>query len=259
MMRALAILLALAGAVRASPAEEPVGVDEQLGRHVPAALTFRDQDDREVRLSDLLGGGEPVLLVPAYYRCPMLCGLVLESAAAAARGLDWSPGRDYRLVTVSFDSEDRPAQARQKQAAVLAGCGDARLTPGTWPFLSADAATAARLLDALGIRVQRQPDGELAHPAVAVVLTPDGAVSRYLYGIALAPRDLRLALLEAGAGRSGASLERALLLCYRYDPATRRYGLAIERFMQLGALVLAAGTGLGLALLVRRVRARVAA
>jgi protein SCO1/2 len=232
------------------------GVDEHLGKHLPA-LTMTDEHDRPITFTQVSSDGKPILLVPAYYRCPQLCGLVLEATLHAAQGIDWVPGRDYHLLTVSFDSEDRPAQALQKQASVLAGAtGDQRFSDTTWPFLTCDASTSAALLSALGEHVERQPDGTLAHPAIAIVLTPDIAISRYLYGITLRPLDLELALAEASAGRSSQSLDRILLFCYRYDPATRRYGLFITRFLQIGGLLTALGGGLGIMLLVRHVRIR---
>ena len=234
------------------------GVEEHLGAHLPPTLSMTDEHDRPVTITQVSRDGKPILLVPAYYRCPQLCGLVLEATLHAAQAIDWVPGRDYQLLTVSFDSEDRPAQALQKQASVLAGAaGDPRFSEQTWPFLTCDASTSEALLGALGEHVQRQEDGTLAHPAIAVVLTPDGAISRYLYGITMRPLDLKLALAEASAGRSGQSLDRVLLYCYRYDPATRRYGLFITRFLQLGGLIIALGGGLGIALLVRRVRVQV--
>jgi protein SCO1/2 len=241
----------------ADPSSDAPGVDEHLGQHLPPDLAMTDEHDHPVTVAHIASDGKPILLVPAYYRCPQLCGLVLEATLHAALAIDWVPGRDYHMLTVSFDSEDHPAQALQKQAAVLAGAGgDPRFSARTWPFLTCDASASAALLGALGEHVQRQEDGTLAHPAIAVVLTPDGAISRYLYGIAMRPLDLRLALAEASAGRSGQSLDRVLLYCFRYDPANRRYGLFITRFLQIGGLAIAVGGGLGIALLVRQLRLR---
>lgn len=233
------------------------GLDEHVGRHVPGSLTFRDQRDHELRFADLLHPGRPVLLLPAYYRCPLLCGLVLESTTRAVGAISWRPGRDYELVTASFDSDDRPAHALQKQSAVLKGVpAGKRIDEPDWPFLSADQRTIDELLDALGERVRRQENGEIVHPAVVVVLSPDGTIDRYLDGVAMKPRDVELALLEAASGRRGTALQRALLYCYRYDPATRRYGWAISWYLQVGAALSVIGAGVGIAALIRVVRAR---
>ena len=249
-------LIALANPVAAADGPD-MGVDEHLGSRIPGDLVFRDQDGRTVVAGDLIGGDKPTLLIPAYYRCPMLCGLVLQAGLHAAKGMDWTPGDQYRLVTVSFDEEDGPAQARQKQVSVLAGAGgDARFQAATWPFLTTDQATAQRLLAALGEHVQSLDDGEIAHPAVAVVLGPGGKISRYLYGISLQPRDLKLALLEASQGRTGTTLDRVLLFCYRFDPTTHRYGLFIARFLQIGGVLAAILIFLVIVVMVRLVRRR---
>ena len=182
-----------------------------------------------------------MLLVLAYYECPQLCSLVLDGAVDAMQALDregFRLGPKYRVATISFDATERIDQAARKQAAVLARLGRAASAPGAsaaWPFLVGDAASVRALTERLGFQFLRDPrTGALAHPAVVFVLTPDGAISRYLYGIDYAPRDLKLALLEASEGRTGSFGDRVMMQCFRYDPATRRYGLFVTRFMQLG-------------------------
>lgn len=243
----LVLALAAMSASGAEPAE-PVGpaLVERIGTAIPAGLTFTDQDGHPRRFSELCSDGKPLLLIPAYYRCPMLCGLVLRGAVAAARGIDWVPGDRYRIAVVSFDPGEGPAEAVQKQRAVLAeGAGDARFAAAAWPFLTGDEAAVTGLMTAIGERVQRVEGGEYAHPAVMVVVGGDGVVRRYLSGIDLPPRDLKLALMEAGAGRSASLAERALLTCYRYDPSTHRYGLFISWFLRIGGVaVLAASIAL---------------
>ena len=253
----LLALLCCAAALRAAQAA-PAGpaLVERLGAQVPPGLAFIAEDGRPVRFGELCAG-KPLLLIPAYYRCPMLCGLVLEAAVKAARGIDWTPGDQYRVAVVSFSPDDGPAEAAQKQRAVLAaGAGDARFAAARWPFLTGDAPAVGALLTAIGERVQALDGGEFAHPAVMVVLGGDGVVRRYLTGIELTPRDLKLALLEAGAGRTATLAERALLYCYRYDPAQHRYGLFISGFLRIGGVLVLAASVTLVWLLVGRVRRR---
>ena len=228
-MIALAVLAAVAG----TPAwAEQTDVTEHLGAKVPLDATFTDTDGHRVALRDSFDGTHPVLLVLAYYECPQLCSLVLDGAVAAMHQLDWQAGDQYRVLTVSFDDREAPAQAARKRTQVTAKLGNDH-----WPFLVGDAPNIARLTDALGFHFLRAGN-VLAHPAVAFVLTPDGTISRYLYGTDYAPRDLKLALLEASDGKTGSFGDKILLRCFEYDPATRRYGLFITRFMRIGAALI---------------------
>lgn len=253
---ALSVLLA-ACAARAEPAPlEKLGVTEKLGTRVPASLEFVDQQGKAVRLGDYFDGERPVVLITAYFRCPMLCGLVLKGMANVVDAMDWTPGKQYRILTVSFDPEDTPRRAQKKQTSTLARL-QRQLSPKRWPFLTGTAAAIDPLLEHLGLEIARDPrSGEYAHPAVAFVLTPNGTVSRYLYGIDFPPRDLKLALLEASEGQTGSAFERVLMQCYSYDPASRRYALFIDNFMRLGGVGILGGVGLLLAFYWRRERAR---
>lgn len=218
-----------------------VDVVEHLGDKVPMDAAFTTPTGERTTLADSFDGTHPVLLVLAYYECPQLCSLVLDAAARAMVALDdqgWHLGDQYRAVTISFDATERVDQAARKQAAVTA----ALPSGGPWPFLVGEEASIGELTGALGFRFARDPaTGALAHPAVAFVLTPDGTISRYLYGFDYAPRDLKLALLEASDGKTGSFGDKVLLRCFHYDPTTRRYGLFVERFMQIGGGVILAG------------------
>jgi protein SCO1/2 len=235
--------------VPSSPAwAETAGVVEHLGARLPGELGFVDARGRRVPLGSLFDGVHPVLLVLAYYECPQLCSLVLDGATRAMRELadgGFALGQNYRAVTISFDATERIDQAQRKQTSVLAGLGGH--APDDWPFLVGDDASVRALTARLGFEFLRDPQtGAIAHPAVAFVITPDGAISRYLYGIDYPARDLKLALLDASDGKTGSFGDRVLMRCFRYDPATRRYGLFVSRFMQLGgAVVLAIVLGLG--------------
>jgi protein SCO1 len=227
---------------RAAPDLSLVKVEEHLGAALPLDLRFRDQESREVTLRDLFTAGKPVLMVLAYYDCPMLCGLVLRATANALGQVGLVPGRDFRIVTVSFNPDDQPQAAAQKRAATLAGIGRPEEAPSLWPFLTGAPSAIERLAASLGfVAVRDQGTGQYAHPAVLFVLTPEGRISRYLYGIEFAPRDVRLALVEASHGAIGTTADHLLLRCFAYDPATRRYGLFISTFMRLGAAAVLAG------------------
>jgi len=214
-------------------------IEERLGHRVDPSLAFTDADGRTVHLGDRGSGGQPVVLVLAYYRCPMLCGLVLHGVVEGMKKLDWQLGREYRAVTVSFDPRDTPAAAEQKQASALAGLGRPAVRGGDWPFLVGQESSIRALAEAVGFRYAYDArTDQYAHPAAAIILTPDGRVSRYLYGVTFSARDLRLALLEAGEGKIGTIVDRLILTCYRYDPATRAYGPFIVGFMRIGGVVI---------------------
>jgi protein SCO1/2 len=247
MIRLSIISLVLATSV-ANAADPPVGspawaegadVTEHLGERVPMGLVFTDSHGRPARMQELFDGTHPVLLVLAYYECPQLCSLVLDGAVDAMTKLErwgFELGPQYRVATISFDANEHIDQAARKQAAVVGKLGhDER----DWPFFVGDEANVRALTDRLGFKFLRDPrTGNLAHTAVAFVLTPDGVISRYLYGTDYPARDLKLALLEASDGKTGSVGDKILLRCFHYDASTRRYGLFIARFMQVGGVMI---------------------
>jgi protein SCO1 len=242
-----------------SPAwAEGADVTEHLGAKLPLDLAFTDSAGQPRHLRDAFDGTHPVLLVLAYYECPQLCTMVLEGAAAAIAQLDhygFALGTQYKAVTISFDATERPIQALKKQTAVLAALPAA--TAQRWPFWVGDDAAVTALTSALGYRFLRDPrTGTLAHAAVVFVLTPDGTISRYLYGTDYPPRDLKLALLEASDGKTGSVGDKILLRCFHYDAATRRYGVFISRFLAIGGALIALVVAAVLALLWRFDRRR---
>src|SRR5262245_17102601 len=232
---------------------ETADVTEHLGAQLPLDLVFVDAGGQRTALRSLFDGKLPVLLVLAYYECPQLCSLVLDSTVAAMQAMarqGWQLGQQYKVATISFDATERIDQAARKQASVLArlgqptaasGDGDPRFAadPASWPFLVGDAASVTALTQRLGFQFLRDPrTGALAHPAVVFVLTPEGTISRYVYGVEFPPRDLKLALLEASDGKTGSFGDKILMRCFQYDPATRRYGLFVARFMKLGGFAI---------------------
>jgi len=229
-----------------------VGVTQNLDAALPLELPFVDEDGAVVSFGDLFAGDRPALLVFAYYRCPMLCNVVLEGLVETLRGMDWLPGREFEVVVVSIDPDDRPDQALARKRRVVAALGKPEAAAG-WHFLTGGRAAIERLTAAAGFRYAWLPQqGEFAHAAALHVITPDGRISRYLLGVRTEPQTLRLSLVEAAAGRIGSFADQFLLYCYRYDAATGRYTPVAWRIMQVGGLVTLLVLGGTLALLWRR-------
>jgi protein SCO1/2 len=240
------VLLAIASAVAlgAQPAHAlgplPPGVDviEKLGDRVPADLQFVDENGKQVKLGDYLHDGKPLLLTLVYYRCPMLCSLVLNGVVGAMRQQAWKLGDQYRVLTVSFDPEDKPDVAKKKQAGYLGALGLPAERAAAWPFLTGQKDQIEQLADAVGFRYRWDALNKTwDHTATVIALSPDGKITRYLYGVQYPPNDVRLALFEASGGRVGTTMERALLRCYAYDTSTKSYRVFATRFMRGGALL----------------------
>jgi len=238
---------------------ENVRIEEKLGNPIPLDVDLVGGDGKPFRLGSLFDGQKPVVLALVYYDCPMLCGLILSGAAKAMRENGLVLGKDFRAVTISFDPDEKPAQGAERRRGYLQSLGvpDAG---GEWPFLVGAAEATRRISDAAGFYYELDPaTGEWAHMAAIFVLTPDGRVSRYLYGIEFPPKDFRLAVVEAAGGKVGTSFDRFLLTCYRYDPATRKYEPYAWGFVRAGAVVVLLGlVGLigGLVLRERRAKGR---
>ena len=209
-----------------------IGFDQNLDQYVPLDVPFRDESGRTVRLADYFGS-RPVVLVFAYYDCPMLCTQVINGLSTALNILSLAPGKDFEIVTVSFNPRDTPATASAKKAVYLErytrdGAAQA------WHFLSGDQPSIDRLTKAAGFRyVWDAETKQFAHPTGVIVLTADGRLSRYLFGIEYGPRDLRYALVEASAGSVGNAADTLLLYCYHYDPMTGRYGFVVMRAVRI--------------------------
>lgn len=236
---------------------EDVRIEERLGNPVPLDAELVDGDGAPFRLASAFDGKKPVVLALVYYDCPMMCGLILSGAAKAMRENGLVLGKDFQAVTISFDPDEKPAQAAERRRGYLQSLGTAD-AGREWPFLVGTAAASRSVADAVGFHYTKDPvSGEWAHMAAIFVLTPDGKVSRYLYGIEYPPKDLRLALVEAAGGKVGTSFDRFMLTCYRYDPASRKYEPYVWGFMRAGALlVLTALSGLIGGLLWRERRAK---
>jgi protein SCO1/2 len=236
---------ALAGPVLADtttppPALRDVGIEQKLDRAVPLDLTFRDESDNAVRLGDFFGQ-KPVLLSLAYYHCPMLCPLALDGLVRGLRPLTWNVGNEFQIVTVSIDARETSAHAAAKKRTLVSDYRRPGAAEG-WHVLVGDTDAVHQLADAIGFHYRYDAaSDQFAHAAGLFVLTPEGRISRVLYGIDYAPRDLRLALVEASQGKIGTLADQLLLFCYHYDPATGKYGPAAMAAVRIGAALTLAG------------------
>jgi protein SCO1/2 len=212
-----------------------VGVDQKLNDEIPLNLAFRDEHGNPVELAQFFAG-KPVILTLVYYNCPMLCTQVLNGLDRSLQLIPMEIGKDFNVVTVSIDPTDRPAIAEAKQA-MYAGMYRRPGAQYGWHFLTGDEPQIKQLADAVGFRYAYDPDSkQYAHASAIMLLTADGKISRYFYGVSYPERDLRLGLVEASQGKIGSPVDQVLLFCYHYDPHTGKYGLLISRMIQLGGI-----------------------
>lgn len=245
--------LAAEAATPARQLVEQVGFDQRLGEAIPLDLRVRDESGRELALGELFGD-KPVLLGLVYYRCPVLCTLVERGLVSGLKPLDLEPGSDFEVVFVSIDPSETPEIAAERKRAVLADYGRPATASG-WHFLTAEEGEIRRLADAVGFRYARDPEsGQYAHAAGLTAVTPDGLLARYLYGVDFAPRDLKFSLLEASGGRIGSPIDKALLVCFRYDANLGKYTAATMTILRIGATLTIAALGTFLFLALRRER-----
>jgi len=254
-----ALLAALVAAFPIKPPTPPPGVSqvdvvERLNEPVPRDLRFVDAFENQVRLGDYLGREKPVVLSLVYFDCPMLCSLVEKGLVKGLSGSGLVLGKDYAALTVSMNPRDTPRQAAAAQAGYVGHLAHREAaTPVDWAFLTGREANIHALADAVGFKYRWDSSTQqYEHPAVVFVLMPDGRISRYLYGVEFLARDLRLAVVEASQGRVGTTLDRVLLKCFRYDPASRRYRLVAVNFVRAGAFCVFLALATGLAILWRQ-------
>lgn len=250
----VALLLAMVGtgpsaAQRKEPLPkdlEGIGITEHAGARLPLDLEFTDEDGRQVRLGKFFSGQRPVVLTLGYYRCPMLCTLVLNSLVEGIKDLPWTPGREFEMVTVSIDPLETPTLAKLKKQNYLEEYARPGAAAG-WHFLTGREENIRKLADAVGFGYRYVEERQqYAHPAAIFVATPDGRLARYLYGVVYQPKTMRLALTEAGEGKIGTTTDQLLLYCFHYDAQEGRYVLAATNIMRFGGATTALVVGLWL-------------
>ena len=222
------------------PVLKDIGIDQLLNNQVPLDLTFRDESGRTVQLGEYFKSGKPVVLSLVYYDCPQLCTMTLTGLLGALKTLPLLVGKDFTSVTVSFDPREKPPLAAAKKAEYVKRLNTPDVEQG-WRFLTGDEPQIMALARSVGFRYVWDPvTKQYAHTSGIMILTPDGKVSRYLYGIDYAPRDLRFGLIDASQGRIGTLADQMILYCYMYDPERGTYGLVMARLLKVfGSMTIA--------------------
>ncbi len=219
---------------------QKVSIDQRLNEQVPLDLVFRDETGKEVRLGDYFSGNKPVILSLVFYECPMLCNQVLNGLVSGLRAVPLSVGDDFNVVTVSFDPRETAELAARKKEIYMHQYKRAGASAG-WHFLTGDEASIKQLTDAVGFRYTYDPAAnQFAHASGIMILTPQGKISRYFYGIEYAPKDVRLSLVEASGGKIGSRADQLLLYCYHYDPSTGKYAWVMNIY-RLGGILTVLG------------------
>ena len=230
------------GAITSASSQRPEALKEvtfqqRLAHPLPLDTPFKDEGGRDVKLGDFFRGDKPVILAFVYYKCPMLCIQVMNGISASLRALSFEAGKDYEVVLVSFDSRDTPADAAAKERTHLEYWKEED-TAGAWHLLTGSEANIRRVTDAAGFTYKwDEPTQQFAHVSGVLVVTPEGLLSRYFYGIEYSPRELRLALVESGQGHIGTAIDELMLYCFEYDPLSGRYGVVVRNLLRLGGVL----------------------
>jgi len=232
------------------PGLQNVGIEQHLDEQIPADLSFRDETGKPVHLGDYFGK-KPMILNLVYYNCPMLCGEVLSGLEGALRVLKFDAGKEFDVLTVSFDPRETPDMATKKKAEFLKRYGRAGAAEG-WHFLTGPQESIDALTKAAGFQYQYDPKtGQFAHATAIMILTPEGKIAQYYYGVDYAPKDLRLGLIQASENKIGTLADQVLLYCYHYDPTTGKYGAIISRVLKLAGIATLLGLGILMTVLIR--------
>jgi protein SCO1/2 len=231
------------------------GITQQMDAQIPPDLSFRDESGKAVRLGDYFGR-KPIVLSLVYFNCPSLCTEVLNGELRAFQNISLQLGKDYEAVTVSFDPKDGPAEAEIKRRIYTGLYGRAG-SAKAWHFLTGNTKSIDAVTQAVGFHdVYDQASGQFAHAATIMILTPEGRVARYFYGVQYPARDVRLGLVEASEGKIGSPTDAALLFCYHYDPLTGKYGLMVANLMRAAGSATVLALGIFLWVMFRRERNR---
>jgi protein SCO1/2 len=219
------------------PELQGIDVVEHSGDTIPLNLTFTDDRGEQVTLAGYFHQGKPVVLTLSYSNCPMLCTVLLNGLTNGIRELEWRPGAEYQMINVSIDPLETVELSQQRKTRYLPSVGPMQ-SKGGWAFLIGSETEINRLSEAVGFKYYYDEDQkQYAHPAVVFILTEDGVISRYLYGIQYSKQDLKFSLLEASEGKIGSTIDRIILYCFHYDPGARGYVLFAGNVMRLGGLL----------------------
>ncbi len=233
-----------------TPAEvRDIGVTEMLGDKVPMDITFRDEDGDVVTLGDYLAKGKPIILTPIYFECPSLCNLILNGVTEGLSELNWQIGDQFEVITFSINPEETPELASDKKKSYLRLLGKPEAADG-WHFLTMEESEITRLTDAIGFHFKWSEEAqEYLHGSAIMFISPDGTITRYLYGVYYPELALRNALFDAAEGRIGSVMERVMLYCFTYDPDSRSYVPYAVNIMKIGGLLTVSFLGIFLGLL----------
>ena len=228
-----------------------VDIVQNLNQQIPMDLSFRDETGKQVRLGDYFGK-KPVILSLVYYRCPMLCSEVMVGLSGSLKALQFDVGKEFDVITVSFDPKDTPEAATAKKADYIKRYGRPGAADG-WHFLTGPQDSITALTKAVGFGYQYDAkSGQFSHATAIMIVTPEGKLAQYYYGVEYPPKDLRLGLIQASQNKIGTLADQVLLYCYHYDPTTGKYGAIISRVIQLSGGATVLGLGLFLIILFRR-------
>jgi protein SCO1/2 len=226
------------------PMLQKVGIEQRLNEQIPTDAVFKDENGAEVKIGDYFGK-RPVILALVYYECPMLCNEVLNGLTGTLKGLSFDTGKDFDVVAISFDARenDKPDLAKNKKESYMKRYG----RPGTengWHFLTGTQSEIDKVANAVGFHYAFDAQtNQFAHAGGVMILTPEGKVSRYLYGIDYAPKDVKFAVMESAQNKVGNVSEQLMLYCYHYDPSTGKYGLSILKVIRIFGIVMLIGLG----------------
>lgn len=232
------------------PGLKNVGIEQRLNEQIPPQLVLRDEAGKTIRLADYFGR-KPMILSLVYYQCPMLCGEVLSGLESALRVMKFDVGREFDVLTISFDPRETPEMAAKKKSEFLKRYGRPGADQG-WHFLTGPKESIDTLTKAVGFQYEYiDKTGQFAHATAIMVVTPSGRISQYYYGVEFAPEDLRLGLIQASGNKIGTVVDQVVLYCYHYDPATGKYGATISRILQLAGAATIIIMGVFLTVMIR--------
>lgn len=224
---------------------QKIGIEQKLNEQLPFDAVFKDENGKEVKLGEYFGKGRPVILALVYYECPMLCNEVLNGLTGTLKSLAFDTGKEFDVIAISFDARenDKPDLAKNKKESYMKRYG----RPGTengWHFLTGTQSEIDKVTNAVGFSYKwDEQTKQFAHAGGIMVTTPEGKLSRYLYGIDYAPKDVKFAVMESAQSKIGSSAEQLMLYCFHYDPSTGKYGLSVLRIMRLGGIATLIGLG----------------